>query len=157
MIQPQRTSQPTFSKPQHRVRTLSPLLIVFGVALVGVLVEAFVAAPHRYLVQTVLTLVGVVGALVATVIVASDLAPTRRHGRPAAQIAAEGAIAVDGPTVFIWGTILVLVADQRAAVRRAPPRGRHHRLRRPGRGAARHRGRARGVHARASSTPRSSR
>ena len=96
-----------FSKPSIEYGLLSPLLIVFGVALVGVLVEAFVARKHRYLVQTVLTAAGVLGALVATCIVASNLAikgDTAARG----QIAVDGAIAIDGPTMFIWGTILSL-------------------------------------------------
>ncbi len=96
-----------FSKPSIEYGLLSPILIVFGVALVGVVVEAFVARKHRYLVQTILSVVGVLGALVATCLVASNLAPkgdTAGRG----QIAVEGAIAVDGPTVFIWGTILAL-------------------------------------------------
>ncbi len=96
-----------FSKPSIEYGLLSPILIVFGVALVGVVVEAFVARRHRYVVQTVLTIAGILGALVATCIVASNLAPkgdTAGRG----QIAVEGAVAVDGPAVFIWGTILAL-------------------------------------------------
>ena len=69
------------------------------------LVEAFVARRSRYLVQVVLALVGIVGALVATVLVALHLTP---HAGGRGQLAVEGAIAVDGPTVFIWGTILAL-------------------------------------------------
>jgi NADH-quinone oxidoreductase subunit N len=96
-----------FAKPELSYGLLSPLLIVFGVATLGVLVEAFAARRSRYLVQTVLALAGVAAALVATVLVAADLAPqgsTSGRGR----ITAGGAIAVDGPSVFIWGTILVL-------------------------------------------------
>ena len=96
-----------FSKPSIEYGLLSPMLIIFGVALVGVVVEAFVARRSRYLVQTVLSVVGVLGALVATCIVASNLAPkgdTAGRG----QIAVEGAVAIDGPTMFIWGTILSL-------------------------------------------------
>ena len=95
-----------FSKPTIEYGLISPLLVVFGTAIVGVLVEAFVARRARYVVQTVLALVGVVGALVATVLVAFDLAPATAGSR--GRIAVEGAIAVDGPTVFIWGTILAL-------------------------------------------------
>jgi NADH-quinone oxidoreductase subunit N len=77
------------------------------VACIGVLVEAFVARKQRYLAQVVITLVGVVGALVATILVATNL---EDHSGTAGrgQVAVEGAIAVDGPTVFLWGTILVL-------------------------------------------------
>ena len=96
-----------FSKPSIDYGLLSPLLIVFGVAVVGVLVEAFVARRQRYLVQTVLSLLGVGGALVATVLVATNLAPEgNTSGRGTITIG--DAIAVDGPTVFLWGTILVL-------------------------------------------------
>jgi NADH-quinone oxidoreductase subunit N len=96
-----------FSKPTVEYGLISPLLVVFGVALLGVVVEAFVPRRSRYLVQTVLSLLGVLGALVATVLVALDLSPkgdTAGRGK----IALEGAIAVDGPSVFIWGTILAL-------------------------------------------------
>ena len=96
-----------FSKPSIEYSLLSPLLIMFGVAAVGVLVEAFLPRRSRYSAQVVLSLVGIVGALVATILVASNLAPkgdTAGRG----SIAAEGAIAVDGPSVFLWGTILVL-------------------------------------------------
>ena len=96
-----------FSKPSIEYGLLSPMLIVFGVALVGVVVEAFVARTSRYVVQVVLSLVGVLGALVATVVVASNLAP-KGDSAGRGQIAVEGAIAIDGPTVFNWGTILAL-------------------------------------------------
>ena len=96
-----------FSKPSIEYSLLSPLLIIFGVALVGVLVEAFAPRSRRYLIQTVLALAGVVGALVATVIVSTNLQP-RGDSAGFGTIAAEGAIAVDGPTMFIWGTLLVL-------------------------------------------------
>ncbi|MGA8995352.1 MAG: NADH-quinone oxidoreductase subunit NuoN [Nocardioidaceae bacterium] len=96
-----------FVKPSIEYSLVAPLLVVFGVALVGVLVEAFVARPARYLVQTVLSLVGVTTALVVTVLVGLDL-PVAPGGAGRGQIAVAGAIAVDGPTVFLWGTILSL-------------------------------------------------
>jgi NADH-quinone oxidoreductase subunit N len=96
-----------FVKPDIQYGLISPMLIVFGVATLGVLVEAFVARRSRYLVQTALALIGVVGALVATVLVAAGLSPTSgSSGR--GRIAVGGAIAVDGPSVFIWGTVLAL-------------------------------------------------
>ena len=96
-----------FSKPSIDYGLLSPLLVVFGVALLGVIVEAFAPRGARYLTQLVLALVGVVGALVATVLVALGLAPNGSTGGRGG-LTVEGAIAVDGPTVFIWGTILLL-------------------------------------------------
>jgi NADH-quinone oxidoreductase subunit N len=96
-----------FVKPDIQYGLISPMLIVFGVATLGVLVEAFVARRSRYLVQTALALIGVIGALVATVLVAAGLSPTSgSSGR--GRIAVGGAIAVDGPSVFIWGTVLAL-------------------------------------------------
>jgi len=96
-----------FTKPTIDYGAVSPMLVIFGVALLGVLVEAFVARRSRYLTQTVLAVVGVVGALVATVLVAGNLSPkSGTAGR--GKVVVGGAIAVDGPTVFIWGTILVL-------------------------------------------------
>ena len=101
------TEAAAFVKPTIQYGLLSPLLVILAVALVGVLVEAFVPRRRRYVVQTGLALVGVVGALVATVLVAMNLSPAGPSaGR--GQLAVSGAIAVDGPTVFIWGTILSL-------------------------------------------------
>ncbi|MGN6129233.1 MAG: proton-conducting transporter transmembrane domain-containing protein, partial [Nocardioidaceae bacterium] len=101
------TSAAQFQAPHIDYGLISPLLVVFGVATVGVLVEAFVPRRARYLVQSVLAVAGIVGALVATVIVSTNLVQSGDH--PAfGSLAAEGAIAIDGPTMFIWGTLLVL-------------------------------------------------
>jgi NADH-quinone oxidoreductase subunit N len=96
-----------FTPPHIQYGLISPMLVIFGVATIGVLVEAFVPRAQRYLTQTVLAVVGVVAALVATVLVATHLDPVRdTAGR--GTIGVGGAIAVDGPTVFLWGTILAL-------------------------------------------------
>ncbi|MGZ5415933.1 MAG: NADH-quinone oxidoreductase subunit NuoN [Nocardioides sp.] len=96
-----------FSKPSIEYSLLSPLLIMFGVAIVGVLVEAFAPRRLRYMIQSLVAIVGIIGAFVATIIVAGDLKP-RGDSAGYGSIAAEGAIAVDGPTIFIWATLLVL-------------------------------------------------
>ncbi len=96
-----------FSKPSIEYSLLSPLLIIFGVAIVGVLVEAFAPRHLRYMIQSLLAIVGVVGAFVATIVVAGGLKP-RGDSAGYGSIAAEGAIAVDGPTIFIWATLLIL-------------------------------------------------
>jgi NADH-quinone oxidoreductase subunit N len=97
-------ADPTFTKPDLAYGKLSPLLIVFGVALAGVLVEAFLPRAHRYVVQTLLALAGLLAAFVAVVLVAAhqDESNGARGG-----IEAVGAIAVDGPSLFIWGTLLI--------------------------------------------------
>ncbi|MGN6780496.1 MAG: NADH-quinone oxidoreductase subunit NuoN [Marmoricola sp.] len=83
------------------------MLIVLGVAVLGVLVEAFVPRRLRYAVQTVLALVGVVAAIVAAVLVMIhlDLADAKPHR---GIIAAEGAFALDGPALICWIVVLVL-------------------------------------------------
>ncbi len=94
-----------FDAPSLDYGRLSPLLIVFGVALVGILVEAFAPRRWRYLVQTILTFTGVLAALVAVVLVAAH-APSH-SGASVGSVEAVGAVAVDGPSLFLWGTLLV--------------------------------------------------
>nr|WP_221634350.1 NADH-quinone oxidoreductase subunit NuoN [Nocardioides luti] len=95
-----------FSKPSIEYSRLWPLLVVFGFACAGVLVEAFLPRERRYLVQAVLTVVGLVTALVGTVLVARDLG-VLGDGAARGIVAAEGTIVVDGPSVFLWALILV--------------------------------------------------
>jgi NADH-quinone oxidoreductase subunit N len=95
-----------FVKPSLEYAQIWPLLVVYGVACLGVLVEAFLPRPRRYLAQSVLALGGLVVALVGTILVAGDL-EERADGAARGLIAVEGTIAVDGPTVFFWGLILL--------------------------------------------------
>ncbi len=76
---------------------LAPMLIVFGAAVVAVLVEAFVPAARRRVVQIALACV----ALVAATVAAGVLAGTTR-------LVADGAVAIDGPALFLQGAIAVL-------------------------------------------------
>ncbi len=93
--------------PDIDYATISPLLIVLGVAVAGVLVEAFVPRAYRFVTQVVVAVVGLVAAFGATVWVATDLpevggdVPAR--GGPTAM----GALSVDGPAVFTWGMLLL--------------------------------------------------
>jgi NADH-quinone oxidoreductase subunit N len=83
--------------PHIEYGALSPILIVFGAALVGVLVEAFVPAARRTVLHLVTGLAALVGAFVAVVILAGN------H-----RTLAEGSVAADGPALFLEGTLLVL-------------------------------------------------
>jgi NADH-quinone oxidoreductase subunit N len=96
-----------FVKPTIEYADIWPLILVFGVACVGVVVEAFVPRAQRFLVQTLLAGAGIVAALVGTVLVARDLT-VRGDGVARGAIDVEGTIAVDGPAVFFWGLILVV-------------------------------------------------
>lgn len=96
-----------FTAPHIEYGQLSPVLIVLGVATLGVLVEAFVPRALRYVVQVVLSAVGLLAALVATILVFAKLDPgssTPKLGR----VVAEGAFALDGPALISWLLILVL-------------------------------------------------
>lgn len=75
-----------------------PIFIVFVAGLISVLIEAFVPRGKRYMLQMLVTGVGIIAAFVAVVTVARDhLAKT-----------AAGAIVIDGPALFLQGTILAL-------------------------------------------------
>ena len=95
-----------FVKPHLEYAQLWPILVVFGVACVGVLVEAFLPRERRYPVQVVLTLAGLVVALVGTCLVGVHL-DSLGGGVARGLIAAQGTIVMDGPTVFFWGLLLV--------------------------------------------------
>ena len=103
--------------PSIEYSQLAPMLVVFGAAVVGVLVEAFVPRELRRAVHLVVTFGSLAAAFVWTCVIASTSA-VFAHGS-AGNIAAMGAVAVDRPTLFIQGTILVLafvsvllIADQ---------------------------------------------
>ena len=92
--------------PSIEYSQLAPMLIVFGVAVAGVLVEAFAPRPSRRGIHLVLTLGGLVAAFVLTVVIAASKSLFGAHA--AGHVAAMGAVAVDRPTLFIQGTIIVL-------------------------------------------------
>lgn len=101
--------------PSIEYGVLAPMLIVFGVAVTGVLVEAFLPRRWRYGTQLVLAIAGLVTAFGAVVAVAGT-----------EQTAVAGAVAVDGVSSFLQGTLLVvsliavlLMAERRTAGVRA--------------------------------------
>ncbi|MFI7132868.1 NADH-quinone oxidoreductase subunit NuoN [Nonomuraea sp. NPDC050153] len=87
--------------PTIEYGTLAPLLVVFGAAVIGVLVEAFAPRYLRKSIHVPLTLLSLFGAF------ALVLVQVLRGNVPTAPVAM-GAVAVDGPALFIWGIILVL-------------------------------------------------
>ncbi|MEI7714998.1 MAG: NADH-quinone oxidoreductase subunit NuoN [Mycobacterium sp.] len=80
---------------------LSPMLIVFGAAVAGVLVEAFLPRRSRYGAQVALALGGLIAAFVADIAVSRSL---QGPGRTAVL----GAVAVDRPALFLQGTVLLV-------------------------------------------------
>lgn len=104
--------------PHIEYAQLAPTLIVVGAAILGVLVEAFVPRKSRHYTQVFLAVVALSAAFAAVVGLAVG-----GYGTTKAHIAAMGAIAVDGPALFLQGTILLasLVAVFTFAERRLDP------------------------------------
>ncbi|MFD8378821.1 NADH-quinone oxidoreductase subunit NuoN [Streptomyces sp. NPDC059679] len=104
--------------PHIEYGQLAPTLIVLGAAIVGVLIEALLPRRHRYAAQLFVSVVALAAAFAAVLgLAAGD------YGTSKARIAAMGAIAVDGPALFLEGTILLvaLVAVFTFAERRLDP------------------------------------
>ncbi len=74
-------AQVTINAPSIEYAQISPILIVLGAAVVGVLVDAFVPRSSRRNVQLAVALVGLVAAFVAVVLLAGH-----RHRRRAGGI-----------------------------------------------------------------------
>ncbi len=87
----------SFDVPTIEYSALAPILIVLGGAVISVLLEAFLPQRHRRPVQLFLTFGTLIAAFAFVVI-----------ERGTRAIVAEGSVAVDGPTLFMQGSILVL-------------------------------------------------
>ncbi|NYI96377.1 NADH-quinone oxidoreductase subunit N [Streptomonospora nanhaiensis] len=93
----------TENPPQIDYWLLSPMLVVFGAAVVGVLVEAFVPTARRRPVQLGLALAAVAAAFVLSILIVGAL-PAEGPG----ETLAFGSVAVDRVSVFLQGSVLVL-------------------------------------------------
>jgi NADH-quinone oxidoreductase subunit N len=89
----------SFDVPTIEYGPLAPILIVFGAAIVSVLVEALAPQAYRRVLQLVITFAALIGAFVAVL-----------ANRGEQEVVAMGSVAIDGPTLFMQGTILVLAA-----------------------------------------------
>ncbi|CAM5663081.1 NADH:ubiquinone oxidoreductase subunit N [Kitasatospora aureofaciens] len=104
--------------PKIEYAQLAPALIVLGAAVVGVVLEGFVPRRGRYYAQLLLSVLALAAGFAAVVGLAAG-----GFGTTKAKITAMGAIAVDGPALFLQGTILLvaLVATFTFAERRLDP------------------------------------
>ncbi|MEV5594790.1 NADH-quinone oxidoreductase subunit NuoN [Streptomyces sp. NPDC052496] len=104
--------------PKIEYAQLAPALIVLGAAVVGIVLEAFLPRRSRYYAQLLLSVLALAAGFAAVVGLAAG-----GFGTTKAKIAAMGAIAVDGPALFLQGTILLvaLVATFTFAERRLDP------------------------------------
>ncbi|MEY3325187.1 MAG: hypothetical protein RL694_74, partial [Actinomycetota bacterium] len=87
-----------FKSPALEYGALAPLLVIFGAAVIAVIVEAFVSAKLRPALQLAISL----GAVIL-----SFAQVLRLRGTQSAT-AAVNSVIVDGPVLFMQGTILVL-------------------------------------------------
>jgi NADH-quinone oxidoreductase subunit N len=92
-----------FQLPHLNYVALAPILILLGGAVLAVGVESFVPRGLRPFVQFVLSLAAIVAAFVFVVYLGTKF--TNGHG---GTITAGGAVAIDGPALFLSGTLLVL-------------------------------------------------
>ena len=86
-----------FTAPSISYSALAPVLVVSLAAVAGVLVEAFLPRAVRWPAQVAVALAGLVGGFIAVCVLAGTF-----------EITAAGAVAVDGPTLFLQGTIAVI-------------------------------------------------
>jgi proton-translocating NADH-quinone oxidoreductase chain N len=96
----------TIAAPHFEWGLLSPVVLVFAVATAGVLVEAFAPRALRRPMHIALSLGGLGGAFVLTIVLAAT-SSIFAGGRPGAVVAV-GTVGVDRPTLFIQATILIL-------------------------------------------------
>ncbi|GAA2421957.1 NADH-quinone oxidoreductase subunit NuoN [Streptomyces macrosporus] len=117
-------AQDLIPAPDIEYGQLAPVLIVIGAAVVGVLFEAFLPRRARYAAQTLLSGLALAAAFAAVVGLA-----VAGNASTEAGLVAMGALAVDGPALFLQGVILLvsLVSVFTFAERRLDPRahGRH--------------------------------
>ena len=105
----------TVSYPPFEYRSMAPVLIVAAAAVMSVLIEALAPRTTRRAIQLVLVPASLLAALVLTITM-----PASNKG-----VVAGGSLAIDGPTLFLWVTILVigLLAMLVMAERRVDPAG----------------------------------
>jgi proton-translocating NADH-quinone oxidoreductase chain N len=93
-------AQADIPAPNLEYGQLGPMLLVFGVAILGVVVEAAFGKDWRQPIQVPLAFFGLAGAFAWILVLGFKDKPFH--------VAAVGAVGIDGPTLFLQGTILVL-------------------------------------------------
>ncbi|MFI5531552.1 NADH-quinone oxidoreductase subunit NuoN [Kitasatospora sp. NPDC051853] len=112
-------NSPSIPAPHVEYGQLSPMLIVLGAALLGILAEAFLPRRARYGAQVTIALLGLAASFAAVVVLA-----TQGHATTESGLLAMGAVAIDGPALFVQGVILLtaVMAVLTYAERRLEPR-----------------------------------
>nr|WP_232327944.1 NADH-quinone oxidoreductase subunit NuoN [Kibdelosporangium sp. MJ126-NF4]CEL15057.1 NADH-ubiquinone oxidoreductase chain N [Kibdelosporangium sp. MJ126-NF4]CTQ93347.1 NADH-ubiquinone oxidoreductase chain N (EC 1.6.5.3) [Kibdelosporangium sp. MJ126-NF4] len=102
MLALQPPAQAPIDAPQIEYSAILPVLILLAAACIGVLIEAFVSKANRWGAQVTLALLAVLAAGVAFIVYVTGNPPQR------GLTTLYKAIAVDGPALFLWGTLLAL-------------------------------------------------
>jgi len=87
----------TFETPDVNWAALSPMLIVMGAGLIGMLFEAFLPRGRRHSAQVILAAAGIVVAFVALVVLAVDNRT----------VTMGGSVVIDGMSLFLIGALLL--------------------------------------------------
>ncbi|MDR7302405.1 NADH-quinone oxidoreductase subunit NuoN [Haloactinomyces albus] len=93
-------AQQPVEPPPINYSAIAPVLIVLGAACLAVLVEAFLPHHRRWFTQVGLSLLALVAAGVWLIVYA--------RGGPMGLTTLADTIAIDAPTLFLWGTLLTL-------------------------------------------------
>jgi NADH-quinone oxidoreductase subunit N len=105
-----------FVTPALNYALLAPILVLFGAAVLGVLIEAFVPRTKRRISQLILTFGALFVALYAVV---------ANYQEQRVEISAVNSIAIDGAGTFLQGLIIVvaLIGALLMAENRVDPQG----------------------------------
>lgn len=91
------TIMETMASPEIEFGLLSPILLVIISAILCLLVEAFAPRSQRQIAQVIITLGGLVAALVVAIV---------NWAAGNFKVAAMGSVTVDGPTYMLWVSLL---------------------------------------------------
>lgn len=97
------------SAPAINYGALLPILIILGAACIAVLLEAFLPRYQRWPAQVALSLVAIAAAGVALGVYASGSTVDGLTAEgPTNAVTLAGALSIDRPAMFLWGTLLAL-------------------------------------------------
>ncbi|GAB2484245.1 NADH-quinone oxidoreductase subunit N [Jatrophihabitans fulvus] len=96
----------SITAPSVSYSALSPILIVLGAAILGVIAEAVLPRRDRFAAQVGITIAGLAGALVAVGVIHST--KTATPSPSGSNVPFAGSLAIDSAGLFIQGTILAL-------------------------------------------------
>ena len=98
--------RPDIPAPEIDFGPLMPLIVVFAVAMLGLIVEIVAPRGKRFVPQAIVAIAGSILALISTVLVYLDLPELDGGFIARGEVGGVGSVAVDGPGVITWGLVL---------------------------------------------------